>query len=67
MQEELDTRPELRKYGYAPGHYMIQCAVGAHTATDCDKRAFCCLACAEAKLTKENGGGNDPVPAEALL
>lgn len=67
MLRELDTRPDLRKYGYAPGGYMIQCAIGQHTAIDCDKRASCCLVCAEAALAKESGGDNDSVPAEALL
>lgn len=47
-----DTRPDLRKFGYAPGGYMINCHYGSHKAT-ADKRASCCLECAEKQLKKE--------------
>lgn len=49
---ELPSRPELRQYGYAPGNYMGRCRVGEHTVHNIDKRASCCLECAE-KLHKE--------------
>ena len=51
--EECDPRPELRQYGYAPGGYMVICGQCKTTALDVDKRATCCLDCAE-KIHKEN-------------
>lgn len=63
----LDARPDLRKYGYAPGGYMIQCAVGQHTAIDCDKRASCCLVCAEAALAKEEQASRKPFSGAKLF
>ncbi len=53
FHSDLPLREDLRKFGYAPGGYMIQCRVGSHTAIDCDKRASCCLECAEKLLAKE--------------
>ncbi|QKE11204.1 hypothetical protein O152_gp054 [Pseudomonas phage PaBG] len=50
---DLPLREDLRKFGYAPGGYMIVCRVGDHPAIDCDKRASCCLECAEKLLAKE--------------
>lgn len=50
--EECDPRPELRQYGYAPGRYMVKCGQCKTTVIDVDKRATCCLNCAE-KIHKE--------------
>lgn len=65
--KELPPRPELRQFGYAPGNYMITCRVTEphHQAHNLDKRALCCLACAErlyeeATMVAENP--NRPVP-----
>lgn len=58
---DLPLREDLRKFGYAPGGYMIRCQVGAHTAIDCDKRASCCLECAEKLLAKETESEPDSV------
>lgn len=58
---ELPLRPELRAYGYAPGNYMGNCAVGSHTMYNVDKRAQCCLTCAEKLLAASK---LQPVPAE---
>lgn len=52
MTENTD-RPELRVYGYAPGSYSSLCYVGNHVADNIDKRATCCLDCAE-RLYKVN-------------
>lgn len=49
----LDTRPDLRRFGYAPGNYMGTCLAGNHTMTGLDKRATCCLECAERLLAEQ--------------
>jgi hypothetical protein len=51
--DQLPSRPELRKFGYAPGGYMGRCRECDTTVTDIDKRATCCLSCAEALFKEE--------------
>lgn len=53
MFRELPARPELRRYGYAPGGYMGKCRECHNTVTDIDKRARCCLPCAEKLFAEE--------------
>lgn len=43
------TFQHLLKYGYAPGSYMGRCRTCDTVQIDLDKRAMCCLACAEKK------------------
>jgi hypothetical protein len=37
----------LRRYGYAPGHYMNTCLACKQTVIGVDKRAHICRPCAE--------------------
>lgn len=47
LGDQLPLREDLRPYGYAPGNYMGMCYTGNHQMTNVDKRATCCLECAE--------------------
>lgn len=58
MFEELKPRPELLRYGYAPGNYMGRCHYCEKTVTGIDKRAICCLPCAELRLGEETTDGS---------
>ena len=62
MQVNVDpsSRPELRKYGYAPGGYMGRCGSCDTVVTGIDKRASCCLPCAESKYVAEQATKNSP-------
>ncbi len=43
----------LKRYGYAPGNYMIRCRRCTEVKTDLDKRAICCKPCAEKRYAFE--------------
>lgn len=47
LGDQLPLREDLRPYGYAPGNYSGMCYTGNHQMTNVDKRATCCLECAE--------------------
>lgn len=49
---EHTPRPELIRYGYAPGNYMGRCRECDTVVSDIDKRATCCETCAM-KLMRE--------------
>jgi len=44
---------DLKRFGYAPGSYLITCYVCGKVSQGCDKRAISCLVCAEAAETAE--------------
>lgn len=60
MQINVDprSRPELRKFGYAPGNYMGRCGSCATVVSGIDKRATCCLTCAESLFKEETTDGS---------
>lgn len=53
MFEEHKPRPELLRYGYAPGNYMITCRFCDKTASGVDKRAIRCEQCAMQAMREE--------------
>lgn len=44
-----DWETTLKQYGYAPGNYMSHCRVCDNVVVGLDKRAICCLPCAQSK------------------
>lgn len=66
LGDQLPLREDLRPYGYAPGNYSGMCYIGNHQMTNVDKRATCCLECAETILEgKEMASPTTPAEKSA--